>query len=133
MSLAEPTPVPDSTSAPLNSEDMDVTDRPPQSSAPPAVASSQVANGMSPAVRPTAPRKQLYRIHAGSYSVEANALNKLTQLKRHDFPGYIFRQETPSGKNYHVVAGKYATRQEAVEAAARLTELGIDHYISGGK
>jgi len=112
---------------------MDVTERPPLPSAPPAVASSQVTKGMSPAVRPTTPGKQLYRIHAGSYSVEANALNKLTQLKRHDFPGYVFRQETPSGKNYHVVAGKYATRQEAVEAAARLTELGIDHYISGGK
>jgi septal ring-binding cell division protein DamX len=84
-------------------------------------------------VRLTAPGKRLYRIHAGSYSIEASAQNKLSQLKRHDFTGYIFRQETPSGKNYHVVAGKYATRQEAVEAAARLTELGIDHYISGGK
>jgi tetratricopeptide (TPR) repeat protein/septal ring-binding cell division protein DamX len=133
ISLAEPTPGPDSASAPLNSKGMDVTERPPLPSAPPAVASSQVTDGMSPAVRLTAPGKRLYRIHAGSYSVEANAQNKLTQLKRHDFTGYIFRQETPSGKNYHVVAGKYATRQEAVEAAARLTELGIDHYISGGK
>jgi len=133
ISLEETTPVPDSASAPLNSKGMDVAERPPLSSAPSTVAGAQVTDGSSPAVRPTAPEKQLYRLHAGSYSLEANALKKLTQLKRHDFTGYIFRQETPSGKTYHVVAGKYATLQEAVEAAARLTELGIDHYISGGK
>jgi len=32
-----------------------------------------------------------------------------------------------------VIAGKYATRQEAVAAAAQLKALGIDHYITGGK
>jgi len=31
------------------------------------------------------------------------------------------------------VAGKYATRKEAVEAAARLETLRIEHYIGGGK
>ena len=133
ISLEETPPVPDSASAPLNSKGMDVAERPPLSSPPSTVASAQVTDGRSPAVRLTAPKKQLYRLHAGSYSLEDNARKKLTQLEQHDFTGYIFRQETPSGKTYHVVAGKYATLQEAVEAAARLTELGIDHYISGGK
>ena len=83
--------------------------------------------------RPVAQGNRQFRVHAGSFSGEANAQKRLVELQQYGFTGYVFRQETPGGKSFHVVAGKYATRKEAVEAAARLETLRIEHYISGGK
>ena len=83
--------------------------------------------------RPAAPGNPQFRVHAGSFSGEASAQKRLVELGQYGFSGYIFWQETPGGKSFHVVAGKYATRKEAVEAAARLETLRIEHYIGGGK
>ena len=99
----------------------------PSRKAVPAVA------GTPKSTKPVVAGETRYRLHAGSYGSEAYAQKRLEQLTQNGFNGYIFRQETPSGKSFHVVVGKYLNRKEADESAARLTTLGIDHYLSVGK
>jgi cell division septation protein DedD len=71
-----------------------------------------------------------FRINAGSFSSEANAQTRLALLEQHGFAGYISWQETPAGKIFHVIAGRYATRQTANAAADNLKTLGVEYYIS---
>jgi cell division septation protein DedD len=79
----------------------------------------------------TAP--SVYRIMAGSYLTDAEARQQVKTLQQSGFSSYMFQQETPSGKSFHVVAGKYVKRLDANEAMTRLKALGIDHYLSEGK
>jgi tetratricopeptide (TPR) repeat protein len=88
-----------------------------QTVAPPKPLSSSV----EPAV--------YYLLHAGSFNIEANAIIRNEALRKHGIDSYIFRKETAFGI-YHVVAGKYASRQEAQDAAAQLAALGFEFYIS---
>jgi cell division septation protein DedD len=74
-----------------------------------------------------------YVLHAGSFSSEANARKQLERLEKKGFSGYLYHKETPDGPSIHVIAGKYATRREALDAAARLKGAKIDHFISEGK
>jgi len=70
-----------------------------------------------------------YRLHAGSHDTENDARKQVAALKQLGFPSFQFRMETAGG-SYHVIAGKYASRVEAEAGAARLKQLGINHYIS---
>lgn len=74
-----------------------------------------------------------YRLYAGSFNTEAAARKQVETLQQQGFPSYLFQKETPSGRSFHVVAGKYSSRQDADTASSQLQALGVDHYISAGK
>ena len=83
--------------------------------------------------RPVATEGNPYLLYAGSYGTETRARKRLTELEEHGFSAYLSRQESPSGINLHVVAGRYASHKEAQVAANQLKRLKIDHYISTAK
>jgi hypothetical protein len=87
------------------------------------------ASPTAPTLAPAAVVPLPYRLHAGSHDTEASAGEQVEVLKQLGFPSFQFSLETAGG-SYHVIAGKYATREEAEVGAARLKALGIKHYIT---
>jgi cell division septation protein DedD len=113
------------------SEDMAAPSGTLPTSRPAAVAVEQ--GSRLPAIAVAAVVEQaMFRINAGAYSSEANAQKRLTQIEQHGFAGYISWQETPGGKIFHVIAGKYASRVEANAAVAQLKKLGIECFLAEG-
>lgn len=87
------------------------------------------ARTQPPAVTPVS----VYRVHAGTYRSETLAQKQLTKLQQQGVSGYLTRQSASAGTKFHVIAGKFTTRQEALQLAEKLRQAGIEHYISGGK
>jgi cell division septation protein DedD len=82
---------------------------------------------------PQAAAPSIYRIMAGSYFTDSDARRQVETLQQSGFSSYMFQKETPSGRSFHVVAGKFINRPDAETAMTRLKALGIDHYLSEGK
>jgi cell division septation protein DedD len=74
-----------------------------------------------------------YRLYAGSFNTEAAARKQVETLQQQGFPSYLFQKESPSGRSFHVVAGKYSSRQDADLASSQLKALGVAHYLSAQK
>lgn len=113
------------------SESRQRADRQPPSPKPPS-APTTVTTAV-PHVPTPADTPSQFRLFAGSFNTEAAARKQVETLQQHGFPSYQFQQETASGRSYHVVAGKYSSRQDADEASLQLKTLGVAHYIHGGK
>jgi len=113
------------------SESRQRADRQPPSPQPPNTPTAVTA-GVPHAPTPADTPGQ-FRLFAGAFHTEAAARKQVEMLQKRGFPSYQFQQGTASGRSYHVVAGKYSSRQDADEASMQLKALGVAHYIRGGK
>jgi tetratricopeptide (TPR) repeat protein len=66
-----------------------------------------------------------YLVYAGSFKSDKNAMQRTEDLKELGFPSYYYRK----GTWLNVVAGRYESYQEALEAGKELTGYGYEYYI----
>lgn len=69
-------------------------------------------------------------IHAGSFRDQGVAQQIVDKLHDRGFPSYSFIIENESSGIWHgVIAGKYDTQKEALEAAEKISQQGYDNFI----
>ena len=78
---------------------------------------------------PDTPKKIIYRVQVGAYSVKQNAINTQTKLAKDGYKGNIVTGEKNGKPLYRVQVGAYSNKKNAETLKATLVSLGYSVII----
>lgn len=80
-------------------------------------------------VKPAAKAEGSFAVQVGVYSDVANVKRLQEQLKQAGFNTYTEKVQTPKGESLRLKAGSFKTRQNAVDALAKIKGLGLPGMV----
>ena len=76
---------------------------------------------------------ETFTVQVGVYSDMANVKRLQDQLKQAGFSTHTEKVKTPKGESVRLKAGSYASRQDAVNAQAKIKEIGLSGIVVGNE